>query len=263
VTVINHARTLLLNISAGGYGIGEEYVPPRFRSLRLPSFLLAIRRQLFGTDPDRDMMNYRGRQLMQILHATQLREYVEGLDPRITYDFTGRELADDALFMPEVVRQAGTSTDRFYLLGAADTPDSTGKTRFDVRVDVLTESTVRVQMLTPTPQIRIYDLEFTDGLSNIVSLLGTGYQFRISESPGALWVVRGVRRPRLSLGEIAANVQSLGEPVLTELFGTSTTLEPYLTFRNLWNTHPELPYSFGGLLMALIYRTEEARRGQS
>jgi hypothetical protein len=49
--------------------------------------------------------------------------------------------------------------------------------------------------------------------------------------------------------------------VLVELFGLSRS-EPWNTFRELWRRHQETPYQLGGALLALIYRTEEVRRGQ-
>ena len=85
--MINHARTLLLNVSAAAYApgeLGEEYVPP-YSALKLPTYLQTARRIIFGTAPDRVFLNYRVNELMRLLHQTELSEFVYALDSRVTY----------------------------------------------------------------------------------------------------------------------------------------------------------------------------------
>ena len=66
--MFNHIRTLLLNlppvVAASGFP-GEEIVPDTFQSLTLPGYLQTARAALFGTNPDRAMLNYRLRQFLQ------------------------------------------------------------------------------------------------------------------------------------------------------------------------------------------------------
>jgi hypothetical protein len=85
--MINHARTLLLNVSNASYAPGErgeEYVPT-YSELVLPTYLRTARRIIFGTDPDRVFRNYRANELMRLLHQTEFSEFVYALDPRVTY----------------------------------------------------------------------------------------------------------------------------------------------------------------------------------
>lgn len=99
--MINHARTLLMNVAgAPGFNgeLGEEIVPPDFIPAALPGSINTLRRTLFGADPDRVMLNYRARQLMQVLHSTPLVEYVTSLDSRITYDFSDDPFSNALLF---------------------------------------------------------------------------------------------------------------------------------------------------------------------
>ena len=49
----------------------------------------------------------------------------------------------------------------------------------------------------------------------------------------------------------------LGEPLFLELFGVDDNAQPYATFKNLWNDHPNPMYRLGGLVLAMIYRTNE------
>jgi hypothetical protein len=53
-------------------------------------------------------------------------------------------------------------------------------------------------------------------------------------------------------------LELLGEPVFLELFGAAP-VEPYATFKNLWFDHPSAAHRLGGLLLALIYRTDAVR----
>ena len=87
--MLNHARTLLLNIP--GLPVapidypGEEQIPVLFKPVRLTPPLERARRLLFGNIPDRLMLNYRARQYMTLIHSTDLGSYVTELDSRITY----------------------------------------------------------------------------------------------------------------------------------------------------------------------------------
>jgi hypothetical protein len=97
--MINHARTLLLNKANDTYlpgVIGEEYMPP-YSPVKLPSYLMTSRKILFGTDPDKVFLNFRLHELMNLIHQTELGEFVFALDNRITYD----PLAANEFFMAQ------------------------------------------------------------------------------------------------------------------------------------------------------------------
>jgi hypothetical protein len=85
--MINHARTLLLNVGSGTYApgvLGEEYIPT-YTPIKLPPFLQLPHKILFGTNPDRVFLNYRAAELLRLLHQTELAEFLYALDPRVTY----------------------------------------------------------------------------------------------------------------------------------------------------------------------------------
>lgn len=85
--MINHARTLLLNVNSATHmpgTLGEEYVPP-YTAIKLPAFLQLPYKIIFGTNPDRVFLNYRAAEIMRLLHQTELAEFVYALDPRVTY----------------------------------------------------------------------------------------------------------------------------------------------------------------------------------
>lgn len=88
MTMINHARTLLLNQTADGINTDEtgyEYVPAEYRAIRLPTTLQTIYSIIFGKNPDSYFRNYRVRELLSYLHQTELADYMYQLDPRVTY----------------------------------------------------------------------------------------------------------------------------------------------------------------------------------
>ena len=86
--MINHARTLLLNIPANRTQMqdpGYEYIPDTFQPVVLPSSIQLLRRALFGAKPDNYFLNIRARELLGYIHETELAEYIYALDPRVTY----------------------------------------------------------------------------------------------------------------------------------------------------------------------------------
>jgi len=261
--MINHARTLLINVH-GGHGftgtVGEELVPAEYVPVALPSHITSIRKILFGGTPDKEMLNYRARQYMALLHATELAEFVTDLDSRITYDLADEPYFDDNLFKPSYRQTAGATT-QFAILGEILSPDSSGTMRLTWDIEVTGGATVHVQLRSP---LRAADEAYTltSGLSNAIPLVGSTLQFKIGNEVGAKWVVTSLTRPTMELGAIAEKLSTIGEPTMLELFGVGSqqgASEPFKTFRNLWYQHHELPYKLGGLLLAMIYQTDKLR----
>jgi len=264
--MLNHARTLLMNVDGDATPLddypGEEAIDPGFRAVNLPTALDTVRSVIFGTDPDRLMLNYRCRQLLTLLHSTPLVEYVYALDPRVTYDFADDAFIAEDAFKPRVVKVSGPETAVLTFTGKPANPDITGRCRYIFNVDVPTSESVAVDRLTPKIPKVVYNLEVPNGLSNAIPLMGSGYSCRINtDVVGQLYRVEVANRPQRDLGQIAANLGVVGEPVTLTLFGLERT-EPWRTFRNLWEQKLELPLKLGGLLCALIYRTEDRRLGR-
>jgi hypothetical protein len=257
----NHARTLLMNLT-GSTGIfadtpGDELIPAEYQQLDLPTYLHTVRTHLFGVIPDRAMLNYRSAQLLTLIETTELQSHVLALDSRITYGNAGDQLWVPETFKPKVNQYVGTSANQLTVVGKAISPDSSGLSYYDYQIE--TDGVdIHVERLT-SPSCSITEpIELTDGLSQIVNLPLSGYRVRVSSTDPAAWRLRGYLRPTSSLSSIAESLQSIGEPYLLSLFGVSDA-EPYLTFRNCWKRHPEFAYRLGGLVLAVIYRTEELR----
>lgn len=86
--MINHARTLLLNRTSSTYvpgKLGEEYIPPGYEAVTLPTSVATAKNIIFGVDPDPEFVNFRLWELLSLIHNTELAEFVYALDPRVTY----------------------------------------------------------------------------------------------------------------------------------------------------------------------------------
>lgn len=259
--MLNHARTLLMNrngdASPGPDFFGEEAVPVAFKQLELPTFLNEIRLRLFGSEPDRSMLNYRLWQFMRLLHAGELAEFITDLDSRVSYvDSQRADLFSPQSYVPNVLQVAGANA-ALNIQGDPAPPDSTGRMFHQYRVVILSGSTVRVTQQTKPVKTDVFEYTFTAGISDRQPLGDSGYGFLLgTDNIGTEWRVEILNRPTLDLGEISASFESIGEPILVDLFGLAPD-EPFKTFRNLRNLNDEIPLKFGGLLLATIYRTNE------
>lgn len=258
--MINHARTLLLNVSAGTAGdleLGSEYIPASFMPLSLPGQIEQVRRILFGATPDMAMRNYRARQLLTLLHNTDLEQMLLDLDPRITYDFSDNPFSDRNLYTPIVEQLVGGSKQLAYV-GEPIIPDSRGIMRMQWLVTIESGSTVETRLLTPL-QSAISAYTITGGISDLVPLVGSLSSVRFqTPATGDVWRVTVLSRPQADLGQLLASLRQLGPEVISYLFATTLPIgktEPYITLRNLWDDHHELGMQLGALVTAMIYRT--------
>lgn len=256
--MINHARTLLMNVD-GGAGLpaypGEQIIDPAFRALNLPADLDKVRTALFGTDPDRTMLNYRCWQLLGLTQASPLAGYLTSLDPRITYGFDDTTLVAADTWAPRVVTVRGTGT--LSVTGTAEAPDATGRCYHALNLTTTAEGEVTVRRT--TKPFSIVELDFT--AATRVAVPGTGYAVRFaSTAAGQEYVVEAYNRPTRDLGALADACRGLGDTTFNTLFGVPA-VEPYLTFRNLWFRKQELPLRLGALVCALVHRSEAVRRG--
>jgi hypothetical protein len=253
---VNHFRCLLMNLdgpAADPAGdVAGELIDPAYRKVAVPSELRAVRAALFGAAPDRHMLGYRCRQLLALVHATPLAEYVTALDPRVTYAF-----ADPALVLPGStgprVAKRGLG-DRLMTYGDGDPPDASGAMHHRVRVTTAAGLTT-CERYTPPFSKPVFGTSV-----DRFDLPGTGVQGRLtSTDDGQDWWVDVYARPARDAAALAAAAERLGEPVYLFLFGVPA-VEPYLTFSNLWTRKRELPLRLGALACALAYRTEAVRR---
>jgi hypothetical protein len=263
--MINHARTLLLNVSgttSSREELGEEYIPETFAAFELPSYLQVVRRVLLGAAPDRYFLNCRARELMQLLHTTELAEYVYQLDTRVTYwpEQAGALLGSRT----EITRaqNQGPASTKLLIFGAPRSNALLGRARYSYRISVETglEQLFRVSIRTDDLADHYTEFNSSD-VSPIINFPDTPLKLRVQNpQTGAAWSVTTTARPEPIITTLLPVLEILGEPVVLELFGVSTKNEPYATFRNLWFDHPLPVYRLAGLVLATIYRTDEVYR---
>lgn len=262
--MINHARTLLINVSGVSnqhQEIGEEYIPTNYAALLLPSYLQRVRRILFGTAPDRYFLNFRVRELMAHLHQTELAEFVYALDPRVTYWPESARPFYDTEKRLVVAQYFGLNTQPPFLRGDLFADNARGRSVREFTLRAIETDGDWEAILAPigdrgdsvtTP------LMFSSNLSQTVPLDNTGVYFQIPRPPmTADWTIYTRVRPGNILTTAVPVLDVLGEPLFLELFGVGTGQEPFATFKQLWFDHPNPIYRLGGLVLATIYRTNE------
>lgn len=263
--MINHLRTLLLNQKRGTWGPdfpGEEYVPPKFKPLTvLPDGVSKAHKVLFGGNTDRLMGNVRLRQLLPMLHQTELEEYVLALDPRITYwPSTDQSLYRDAYTITVQAIMAMSNED-LTPVGQLLADEAAGSLFHRWRVTVQPDNLVEVRRLEPPLTSTLVAYTITNGRSNIIPLLGSTLSFTFAGAIGSSWIVEGRARPTRDAGTLMATLEnSLTEVDEIEIFGV-TSVEPMAAFRRLWRKHDKIAYKFGGLLLGMAYRLNAAHGG--
>ena len=257
-------RTLLLNQPASSETPVGEYVPPMFRAVLVPVAIQKARNLLFGPRPDTMMLDYRLRQYMAMLHATELAEFVTVDDPRITYVPGGRDMTD---FDPTPSALPVGHNNTLYVVG--DWPTAIdGRMIYAWQVTVLIASVpspvVAITRRSPTVSSTAYDLIYTSGLSNTIPLDGSPLSVRFNDDvsivDGTTWNVNCLAMPSMDPGQIAATIGTTGANILGELFGFASE-EPYRTWSALWESDQPLPYRLGAVLLAVAARTDDIRTG--
>lgn len=261
--MLNHARTLLLNISyekfAANNYLGGELIDKGFRKVTYPTFIEKVRNALFGESPDRNMLEYRVKQLMTLLHASPLRNYVTDLDPRVSYDLTWDSFIKNNVFKPKITALSGTEVDALGILGEPSIPDAKGLTTFEFEVDILTGTTVRVKCVKGIPYQIIHNFTLTNNRSDTLPLRYTGYSFVMNtDNPGAGWRVSIVNRPRYDMTVLLSGLESIGDTNCKNVFGNISE-EPFKTFWTIWENRKEDPLRLSAFLLAYVYRMEALR----
>lgn len=257
--MINHALTLLINQNGQPYSgawLAEEVTDPDYMATRLSSDLEAVRRVLYGNEPDRHMLFYRSRQLLTITMATPLNEFLDALDPRITYTYRDNGLAASTVFTTRAQKLTPYGQNLF-TYGRPDTADVTGRIAHRYRITTSTPDEGLVEQLSRPAQKTPFS--YTPDSRQTLGTCGLTFRLDRAEEDQD-WTVDVYLRPSRDLSQLMEHVGSSGEPVLNAVFGITRT-EPFLTFRRLWFENRELPLRIAALTCALVYRTEEARSG--
>lgn len=256
--MINQVRTLLMNKSSiGGSSSfpGEEFIPPDFVPKKWPADLTRAMSTLLGARPDRLYLNYRMREIMAILHNTELAEYVYKNDPRVTY----LPLNDEQFFGNTVF---GTTYDQYE--GNVEVPltvhgehvsdEGNGTTTLQWQITVVDGTQVEVKRLTPPPDTKLVTYTNSNGLSTYVPLHGSGLKikFPTASGVGTSWMLYSRARPEMALSVRAENMMGLlTDQLLLRMFPSRN--EPWATLKNTYEDNPLFPYKFSAVMLALAF----------
>lgn len=256
--MINHARTLLLNVRSADAAVSDvaPYISPLFKPVAIPSEWESVRKILFGSNPDYDMLSYRASQLLPFIHTPTFLPYVTALDSRITY----RMPPTDVQIFP-MVDVTPVSTDDGAILTVLDTqtpPDDSGRMRWVFSVTVPGGNTIEVADL-KTQSVQTIAASLTDSLSPAYPLGNSGHTFKINTLAATQrWLVTTKRPPVRDPGVLLSLVNR-NQGAIIDALGDLAEQEPYRSFVNYWTKQTDMPEMFGAVLMLLIYVTEHYR----
>lgn len=253
--MINHVRTLLLNRGREGHPLteyGEEYVSPSFIPRVLNRPMQTVRTMLFGSKPDRLFLNYRMRQIMELMHATPLAEDILADDSRITYLPFKDDLFDQA-FQPQITHIAGPDV-RVHVTGSHVVNMSSGLSRqlWDIKVTATGEATI---------QKRYGHREsLVASFAGDIGIVLPGSQIRVflhNAPVGYFMQVAAAARPEQDISQVLTSiVGSLGDGGLSDIFPMNAP-DPVATWHRIWLNHNMAAMRYTALLLSVAYRTAQ------
>lgn len=257
--MVNHGRNLLINVGPDGYSLatypGEEYIPIGYKPKKLPPALMRFRQVLVGNNPDRVYLNYRVQQLLKIIHATPLGDYMSQLDPRITY-LPFKDTFFSNVFGLSITQVTGND-ERVYITGSHAANESTGKIEQLWDVFVLSGPQVRIIKRRAPYSTVVSDIDYTAGLSTPVQLPGSELSIRFQPSAaGTHWQLQSFAAPTTDIGSLLSlAIAAFGDQGDSEIFPTISS-EPVTTFKRVWQSSDSGPLRFAALLLAYIWKVE-------
>ncbi len=252
--MINRVRTLLMNRGREGNDLrlpGEEYIPAEFVRRQQPAWLRRIYTRLFGATPDRLFINYRMRQLMQMIHATPLAEFVSVDSTDITY-LPFRDELNGTLF-----QQTITPTGVAYLHGGHVADEAAGQTGYAWTVRLIAEDTVRVTTLTPVEAYVDVPVTFSGGLSNVIPLIPKRLTTSFNTAAvGFSYRVESVVRPTTDLTAVLTSAFNGAEGLDTlNLFNPTIAAEQTM-YHDIWTKHTQFVMRYAAVCLAIANFTE-------
>lgn len=227
-------------------GFGEEYTPIEFAKRELTGVTKLAHQIIFGQNPDRLFLNFRARQLMQLLHAGELAQDVLVTDPRVTYLPFKSDLFEQA-FRTKLLTAV---TYPVYIVGTHQANEAQGRCTQQWQI-TLASTEINVAH-------RTQDDTYTSEPGEPVKLPGSELTLSAPQAPnGTVLRVESNGRPTLNTAALLRmTTQLLGQRGMDELFVGQT--EPMKTWRTIWNRDDSASRRFSAFLMALAYRIEQS-----
>jgi hypothetical protein len=289
--VVNHIRTLLLNevgTNNPGYSFAlEEYVPADYIPVKPNNACRLALMALFGLSPDRAYKNWRLHQVSKIAEACSFSSYWHGFDSRIThfnrpdasldnsfgkvtvtstsgggsnsivYVYSdGRLLVSESLTSPS--QTADEEIIGMFLNGKPEADESRGRAVTSWQITSGGSGSLSVRKLTDPVYEEDMTLSFSNGISNSITLAGSGLVAKFRNSPGITWDITTVARPSMDIGTTIANIDNLSAEVSDYLFSNKNP--DIVTLKRYWDSSIDAYERLSAFVLALAYRLEEKRK---
>jgi len=264
--MLNHVRTLLLNLSYDGNG--AEHIPSSFLQLPLPAPFSEVNAILFPSGSSRSYKQFLAHHYLNIIRAAGLEERLKDFDSRISYPLDRSDffkihrnsnpfVSNSAYPIFVYGKFRGNETnDSFY--------DNFEITQVSNTTKVLIYSTVRKKYMNGNS---LYDtaevaaenqLSFVDNLSVPIIIGSTGISFSIDG--GATFTGTANKSWQFLVEspfetQVVKIINALSNLPLERLFQLPSRIDTK-TFENLWKKHYNPVYRLAGLLLTYVSKLD-------
>jgi len=245
--VLNHVRTLLRNVSGRQQqqllSPLAEPVDPAFRARRLPPWLQVAHHGLFGTQPDTFYLDYRTREILNLIAGTALADVLTARDTRITEEFLAA--ASIPTMTPNIANDADSATHTLNCSNSPDADDLRGRAWYHYTVAIASS----VLTLT-TDSGDAYQTAPVNGVYRITA--PNGMRLTVAPTTGsATWRVYGYSRPR-GLYVALRDFEQQAGPWFDELISPQTGNAELQACREIWTRRPaaDFPNRMAALVLA-------------
>ena len=288
--MVNHIRTLLLNEAGSnkpGYSFPlEEYVPADYLAIKPNDACRKSLIAIFGTYPDRAYKNWRLYQISKITEACGFEKYWYKFDSRVTH-FGRIDTEIDSSFgkavltsshlneiktityyasnggvsvSKDLVSASQTSSEEevgAFVSGYPSSDESRGRVLSYWQIESGSGGTFSIKRLSDPAYEDNVTLSFSGGLSEAVTLRGSGIQIKFRNNPGNAWDLTVVAMPSTDIGVVMANLDALSPDIHDYLF--SSSYPEIKELKRYWDNSIDANERLSAFSIALGYRLEEKR----
>lgn len=256
--MINHARTLLLNIKGSAKPApsypGEEYVPATFGGQILPADFNTVWGILFGVGSDRANINHRLKQYLTMIHCSELSPWIYNLDPRITYwPSHNSSLFDFSTYNVQIDQVIGSPT---WSLAVNNNRSLIGTNQLFTQCQVAVASNTQITVTNLLAPFDSQTLNYTlNGSLTVPIELNNGLTLTIGTGllPFPTWVVSSFIKPTVDL--ISVYTLLVTNEATPSVFAGLN--DPVPMCSNIWNQNSGLiEYKLGALVLAFAYQLD-------
>lgn len=236
-----------MNISGSSYvptSMGEpipaDYVPVT----ELPA-VATIKQLLYGVAPDSITLDWRTRQLLWFLYASDATLLLAGIDDRSTYN---KHSACSRVY-PAIVCKNASTGETASVIGAELSADYSGTAYIRRELTLTGANALTVEQLIPAGGSSF----LTRNSFGLFEIEKSTLQIKIPNQVGSVWKLETITLPKQSAGDLLDGIISLGDPVALELFGVGSPQEStLLAAYEMWRNSDRVMDRLGAVLVAIV-----------